>query len=89
MHGRGNQLSKITSIRVVAACCYNGVHTFGVLQVEDNSQPFLARATMDRECPYDQTALSFKVSILYRIAGNFCWVKKLLILRCTCSNYLN
>ncbi|XP_064384629.1 crk-like protein [Halichondria panicea] len=28
--------------------------------VEDNSQPFLARAIMDRECPYDQTALSFK-----------------------------
>ena len=30
-------------------------------QVEDNSQPFLARATMDRECPYDPTALPFKV----------------------------
>ena len=32
------------------------------LQVEDQGQPFLARAIMDRECPYDQSALSFRVS---------------------------
>ena len=33
-----------------------------MVQVEDQSQPFYARATMDRECPYDPTALSFRVS---------------------------
>lgn len=31
-------------------------------QIEDHSQSFYAKALMDRECPYDQTALSFKVS---------------------------
>ena len=48
-----------------------------IVQVEDQSQPFYARATMDRECPYDPTALSFRVSHIYPLAvctgvGWFC-----------------
>lgn len=35
--------------------------------VEDNSQPFLAKATMDRECPYDPTALPFKVGDIIKV----------------------
>jgi len=35
--------------------------------VEDQSQPFYAKATMDRECPYDPTALSFKVGDMIKV----------------------
>ena len=41
------------------------------VQIEDNSQPFLAKATMDRECPYDPTALPFKV-YTYTCEINLC-----------------
>ena len=46
---------------------YRGILVcYGVLpsQIEDHSQQsFYAKALMDRECPYDATALSFKVVI--------------------------
>ena len=42
-----------------------------MVQVEDQSQPFYARATMDRECPYDPTALSFRVSTYANTALSF------------------
>lgn len=45
--------TKSLSIFLLVCSCFT--------QVEDNSQPFLAKATMDRECPYDPTALPFKV----------------------------
>lgn len=35
--------------------------------VEDHSLPFYARATMDRECPYDPTALSFKTGDVIKV----------------------
>ena len=30
-------------------------------QIEEQSLPFFAKAMTDRECPYDPTALTFKV----------------------------
>lgn len=38
-----------------------------LLVVEDQSQPFYARATMDRECPYDPTALSFRAGDVIKV----------------------
>jgi hypothetical protein len=39
-----------------------------VTVVDDQSQqPFFARATMDRECPYDPTALSFKAGDMIKV----------------------
>lgn len=38
-----------------------------VLVVEDQSQPFYARATMDRECVYDPTALSFRAGDMIKV----------------------
>ncbi len=49
-------------------CMYGCVCVFVYPQVEDNSStPFKARAVQDRECPYDPTALTFKVTtIMYQ-----------------------
>ena len=35
--------------------------------IEDHSQSFYAKALMDRECPYDQTALSFKAGDMIKV----------------------
>jgi proto-oncogene C-crk len=38
-----------------------------LLVVEEQTQPFFARATMDRDCPYDPTALSFRAGDIIRV----------------------